>query len=63
MVVCYVMGIVVQLPFVASPLHTGPIARARGGVDLSWIAGLIVTSRVYYCWAKQSWRASVALLK
>jgi len=26
-VVCYVMGIAVQLPFVASQLYTGPVAR------------------------------------
>jgi nucleobase:cation symporter-1, NCS1 family len=38
----------VQLPFVASPLYTGPIARAMGGIDLSWIVGLAVTSPVYY---------------
>ncbi len=56
-VACYVMGILVQLPFVASPLYTGPVARAMGGVDLSWIVGLAVTSPVYYWWAKRSRRA------
>jgi NCS1 family nucleobase:cation symporter-1 len=45
---CYAFGIVVQAPFVASPLYTGPIARAIGGMDLSWIVGLLVTSPVYY---------------
>jgi nucleobase:cation symporter-1, NCS1 family len=59
-VVCYAMGILVQLPFVASPLYTGPVARAFGGVDLSWIVGLAVTSPVYYWWAKCSRRASAA---
>ncbi len=43
-VACYVLGILVQLPFVASPLYTGPIARAMGRIDLSWIVGLLVTS-------------------
>jgi NCS1 family nucleobase:cation symporter-1 len=57
------MGIVVQLPFFASPLYTGPAARAMGSVDLSWIAGLIITSPVYCWWAEQSRRAAVALLK
>jgi len=59
-VVCYAMGILVQLPFVASPLYAGPVARAFGGVDLSWIVGLAVTSPVYYWWAKCSRRASAA---
>jgi len=45
---------VVQLPFVANPLYTGPVARALGGVDLSWIVGLAVTSPVYYWFGKRS---------
>jgi nucleobase:cation symporter-1, NCS1 family len=53
-VTCYVLGILVQLPFVASALYTGPIARAMGGIDLSWIVGLVVTSPVYYWLAKRS---------
>jgi NCS1 family nucleobase:cation symporter-1 len=53
-VICYALGILVQLPFVASPLYTGPIARAMGGIDLSWIVGLIVTSPSYYWLAKHA---------
>jgi nucleobase:cation symporter-1, NCS1 family len=51
-VTCYALGVLVQLPFVASPLYLGPIARAIGGIDLSWIVGLIVTSPAYYWLAK-----------
>jgi NCS1 family nucleobase:cation symporter-1 len=43
-ITCYGLGILVQLPFIASALYTGPIARAMGGIDLSWIIGLAVTS-------------------
>ena len=46
--VCYGLGIAVQIPFVASDLYTGPIARAIGGIDLSWIAALLVVSPIYY---------------
>lgn len=53
-VVCYVLGTVIQLPFVASPLYTGPLARDLGGIDLSWIVGLVVTSPVYYWLGKRS---------
>jgi NCS1 family nucleobase:cation symporter-1 len=53
-VTCYVVGILVQLPFISSPLFTGPVARAIGGIDLSWIVGLAVTSPAYYWWARRS---------
>jgi NCS1 family nucleobase:cation symporter-1 len=63
-VTCYLLGILIQLPFVASALYTGPIARALGNVDLSWIVGLAVTSPVYYWLAKytQSRRESAIIL-
>jgi NCS1 family nucleobase:cation symporter-1 len=51
---CYALGILVQLPFVASPLYTGPIARAIGDIDLSWMVGLVVTSPAYYWLARRS---------
>jgi nucleobase:cation symporter-1, NCS1 family len=49
---CYLLGILVQLPFVDTPLYHGPVARALGGVDLSWIVGLTITSPVYYWLSK-----------
>ena len=51
---CYVAGILVQLPFVATPLYSGPVARALGGVDLSWIVGLAVTGPAYYWFTKRT---------
>jgi NCS1 family nucleobase:cation symporter-1 len=45
---CYLVGIVVQIPFVAADFYTGPFARALGGVDLSWVVGIAVVSPVYY---------------
>ncbi|MDP9013002.1 MAG: cytosine permease [Pseudomonadota bacterium] len=53
-VTCYVLGTAVQLPFVASALYTGPIARAIGGIDVSWMVGLAVTSPAYYWLGKRS---------
>ncbi|MQA09018.1 MAG: cytosine permease [Pseudonocardiaceae bacterium] len=47
-VVCYFLGIAVQVPFLSTPIYTGPIATAIGGVDLSWIVGLVVISPLYY---------------
>jgi NCS1 family nucleobase:cation symporter-1 len=50
---CYVLGILVQLPFIDTPLYTGPIARAMGRVDLSWIAGLAITGPAYFWLSKR----------
>ena len=41
-------------PSFDSPLYTGPVARAMGGIDLSWIVGLAVTAPAYYWLAKRS---------
>jgi nucleobase:cation symporter-1, NCS1 family len=53
----YVFGIVVQLPFVATDLYTGPVARRLDGADISWIVGLVLTSLVYYVGCKRFARA------
>jgi len=45
---CYLVGIVVQIPFIATDFYTGPLARALGGVDISWMVGIAVVSPVYY---------------
>ena len=42
-----------QLPFAVTEIYTGPLARAMGGIDLSWIVGLVVTAPVYYWLAKR----------
>ena len=60
-VTCYVFGILIQLPFISAAMYTGPIARALGGVDLSWIVGLAATSPVYYWLARRSQARTEAL--
>ncbi len=47
-IACYILGIVIQLPFISTTLYTGPIATLLDGVDISWIVGLLVVSPVYY---------------
>jgi nucleobase:cation symporter-1, NCS1 family len=53
-VVCYILGILIQLPFIASSLYTGVVARALGGVDLSWLVGLALTSPAYFLLARSA---------
>jgi NCS1 family nucleobase:cation symporter-1 len=61
-VTCYGLGILVQLPFIDSALYTGPVARAMGGIDLSWIVGLAITAPAYYWLAKLSQSRAEVLL-
>jgi len=42
-IVAYVIGIAVQIPFMNTPLYTGPVADYLGGADLSWIIGLVAS--------------------
>ena len=44
----YVAGALVQLPFSSTAVYTGPVAAAMGGVDLSWIVGLVLVAPLYY---------------
>lgn len=59
---CYFLGILVELPFVATPDYTGPIARSLHGIDLSWMVGLAITSPAYY-WLARWGRPMVATLR
>ncbi|MFI0470194.1 purine-cytosine permease family protein [Saccharopolyspora sp. 5N102] len=48
-VICYLIGVAVQLPFmVIGTAYTGPIARLLGNTDISFIAGLLIVSPLYY---------------
>ncbi|WP_417564346.1 hypothetical protein [Microbacterium sp.] len=53
-IVSYLIGIVVQIPFLSQSLYTGPIAAAMGGLDISWLVALVVTFAIYYPWAKRT---------
>ncbi|GAA2074747.1 cytosine permease [Pseudolysinimonas kribbensis] len=58
-VICYFVGIVVQLPFVNTPFFEGPVAKALGGVDISWIVGLVIVCPLYYVLMRTSRRQLV----
>lgn len=42
------LGVLMQLPFVATGFFEGPLVAALDGADISWIVGLIGTSIVYW---------------
>jgi NCS1 family nucleobase:cation symporter-1 len=51
---CYVLGILVQIPFLNQALYQGPISKMLDDADISWIVGLAVTSVVYYALARNT---------
>ena len=51
---CYAIGILVQIPFLAQALYTGPATKMLGGADISWIVGLVVTAALYYPLARRT---------
>jgi NCS1 family nucleobase:cation symporter-1 len=60
---CYGLGIAVQVPFLATHPYTGRIAKALGGVDISWLVALAAVSPLYYVLAHRSGRARLSIEK
>jgi NCS1 family nucleobase:cation symporter-1 len=50
----YVIGVLIQLPFVDTHFYSGPMVAQLGGVDISWIVGLVVPGIFYYWLARNS---------
>ena len=58
----YIVGILVQVPFLSTAFYTGPLVAALGGADISWIVGLIVPGALYYAIVRASPRQIPASL-
>jgi NCS1 family nucleobase:cation symporter-1 len=52
----YLVGILVQMPFLSSAFYTGPLVAPLGGADISWIVGLVVPAALYFAFARNSRR-------
>ncbi|KMZ11619.1 Cytosine/purine/uracil/thiamine/allantoin permease family protein [Candidatus Burkholderia humilis] len=46
--IAYAIGIVVQIPFMNTPMYAGPVPKYLDGTDRSWVIGLVLTSPLYY---------------
>ncbi|CAB3941253.1 hypothetical protein LMG6001_00053 [Achromobacter insolitus] len=55
-ILIYLFGVLVQMPFISTKLYTGPMVERLGGVDISWIIGLVVPSILYYLFARRNSR-------
>ncbi|MGT2453069.1 purine-cytosine permease family protein [Cupriavidus basilensis] len=51
-IVVYAVGVLVQMPLIATSFYTGAWVEALGGVDVSWIVGLVVPALLYYLAAR-----------
>jgi nucleobase:cation symporter-1, NCS1 family len=58
----YLIGIIVQIPFLSTSFYTGPLVPLLGGVDISWIVGLLVPGVLYYSFGRASRRRAPARL-
>lgn len=48
----YAFGVLIQMPFIATGFYTGALVDSLGGVDISWIVGLIAPALLYYLVAR-----------
>jgi NCS1 family nucleobase:cation symporter-1 len=48
------IGILIQVPFLSTAFYTGPLVATLGGVDISWIVGLLVPGILYYVFGHAS---------
>ncbi|MNW22545.1 hypothetical protein D3C71_2240830 [compost metagenome] len=53
------IGVLIQLPFVDTHFYSGPMVAQLGGVDISWIVGLVVPGMLYYLLARSSAMAAL----
>jgi NCS1 family nucleobase:cation symporter-1 len=52
----YLIGILIQVPFLSTAFFTGPLVETLGGVDISWIVGLLVPGFLYFVFGRASLR-------
>ncbi|QZE25964.1 cytosine permease [Brevibacterium casei] len=43
----YAIGLAAQVPFMITPLFTGPLAAPLQNIDIAWLVGFVVTAIVY----------------
>ncbi|WP_169304052.1 cytosine permease [Arthrobacter sp. CAU 1506] len=52
--VSYLVGILVQLPFMVTSMYTGPFAEPLGFVDMAWVVGFAVPAVIYGFWKRSA---------
>lgn len=49
----YLLGVIIQIPFISTSLYTGP-AYHWVGTDIAWIIGLLVPAVIYYAFCGEA---------
>ena len=49
----YIAGVIIQTPFIDSGFYSGPLVKLLGGIDISWIVGLVIPGVAYYLLRKR----------
>jgi NCS1 family nucleobase:cation symporter-1 len=44
----YLIGVIAEVPFINTTAYQGPIAKEFGGVDISWLVGVVVAAVAFY---------------
>jgi nucleobase:cation symporter-1, NCS1 family len=44
----YLIGVAAEIPFINTAVYQGPISTRLGGVDISWLVGVVVAAVAYY---------------
>lgn len=57
----YIIGCLVQIPFVNVPFYEGPVAKAINGGDISWIVGVLASGLCYLALARRQAAQTPAL--
>ncbi|MED5803840.1 cytosine permease [Gordonia sp. Z-3] len=52
----FLIGLVVQVPFVTNEFYTGPLVTTLGGADFAWLVGFVVSFSVYLLIARSGTR-------
>ena len=60
-VVIFLLCVAVEIPFVNSPVYEGPLAKALGGADVSWIVALVLGCLAYWLYASRRRTGAVAV--
>jgi len=51
-IVAYFVGFAAMVPFAVLPFFAGPLGELLGGIDISWLVGLLVSSVLYFLFSR-----------
>ncbi len=60
-IAAYLIGCLVEVPFMDTPLYVGSISKAMGGADIAWIIGVIVAGGLYVAFLGPKLRAEAGI--